>query len=72
MPPRKWARIQGHRGYVNLAVGVQPGLARIEHGLDRGLDTMLIVAAAHRSAREGRTIRIDRSAGCTPDALAAV
>jgi predicted dehydrogenase len=40
--------------------------------LDRGLDTMLVVAAAHRSAREGRTIRIDRTAGCTPDALAAV
>jgi hypothetical protein len=40
--------------------------------LDRGLDTMLVVAAAHRSAREGRTIRIDRSAGCTPEALASV
>ncbi len=40
--------------------------------LDRGLDTMLVVAAAHRSAREGRTIRIDRRAGCTPDALAVV
>ena len=40
--------------------------------LDRGLDTMLVVAAAHRSAREGRTIRIDRSAGCTLDALTAV
>lgn len=53
--------------------------AVLDHGetaevllLDRGLDTMLVVAAAHRSAREGRTIRIDRSSGCTPEALASV
>jgi predicted dehydrogenase len=111
MPPRKWARIQGRDGYVNLGVGAQPGadgvewklgdaepenlliektrpddfIQELEHieavldrgetaevlRLDRGLDTMLVVAAAHRSAREGRTIRIDRAAGCTPDALAA-
>jgi predicted dehydrogenase len=38
--------------------------------LDQGLETMLVVAAAHRSAHEGRSIRIDRSAGCVPEALA--
>jgi predicted dehydrogenase len=111
-PPRKWARIQGREGYVDLAIGFQPDADRVEWKigaaesenlliektrsddfihelehieavldggekaelirLDQGLDTMLIVAAAHRSAREGRVIRIDRSAGCTPDALTAV
>jgi predicted dehydrogenase len=40
--------------------------------IDRGLDTMLVVAAAHRSAAEGRSIRIDYGAGYTPDALTTV
>jgi predicted dehydrogenase len=112
LPPRKWARIQGRNGYVNLTFGIRPGAdgvewklgdgepeqltiektrpddfieelkhveAVLDHAdkaevirLDQGLDTMLVVAAAHRSAREGRSIRIDRSAGCTPEALASV
>ncbi len=111
-PARKWARIQGREGYVDLAIGFKPGADRVEWKigdaesenlliektrsddflqelehieavldggekaeiirLDQGIDTMLVVAAAHRSAREGRVIRIDRSAGCTPDALTAV
>jgi predicted dehydrogenase len=37
--------------------------------IERGLDTMLVVAAAHRSAAEGCSIRIDYSAGYTPAAL---
>tara|TARA_B100000676_G_C18090571_1_gene859313 strand:- start:5007 stop:6086 length:1080 start_codon:yes stop_codon:yes gene_type:complete len=37
--------------------------------LERGLDTMLVVAAAHRSQAEGRTVRIDRAAGFGPNAL---
>jgi len=37
--------------------------------IERGLDTMLVVAAAHRSAAEGRTVHIDYSAGYTPAAL---
>lgn len=112
LPSRKWARLQGRRGYVDLSFGIRPGadgvawkledreaetlviektrpddfieelkhIAAVLDGgetaevlrLDRGLDTMLVVAAAHRSARERRAIRIDRSAGCTPEALAAV
>jgi predicted dehydrogenase len=111
-PPRKWARIQGRNGYVELTVGIQPGTDAVEWKLggsptenllvektrpddfirelthieavldggetaevirlDRGLDTMLVLAAAHRSAHEGRTIRIDRSAGCRLDALTAI
>lgn len=37
--------------------------------LARGLETMLVVAAAHRSAALQRTIRIDYAEGWTPDAL---
>jgi predicted dehydrogenase len=112
LPARKWARIQGRSGYVELALGIRPGADRVEWrvgtaetesllvektrpddfiqelrhieakleagessgaiGLEQGLDTMLVLAAAHRSAAESRTIRIDRSAGCTPEALSAV
>lgn len=108
-PPRKWARIQGVAGHVDLAIGFQPGadgvtwkagdadeenatvsktrpddfIAELRHIeavlggqsdsdallLDRGLDTMLVVAAAHRSAAEGRCIRIDNGAGYVPEAL---
>ncbi len=112
-PPRKWARVQGAGGYVELGIGTEPGadgvgwcigegepqtkripktrpddfLRELEHiapalargadaddwcealGLERGLETMLVVAAAHRSAEEKRSIQIDYTAGCTPDAL---
>jgi predicted dehydrogenase len=108
-PARKWARLQGRDGFVELRIGHEPGrdevisevgaepaqrrvvektrpddfiaeLAHIETALaadpaaspihiDRGLDTMLVLAAAHRSAALGRSVRIDRSAGCTPGAL---
>lgn len=37
--------------------------------ISRGLDTMLVVAAAHKSAREKRTVAIDYSAGCHVSAL---
>lgn len=37
--------------------------------LRRGLDTMLVVAAAHKSAQEKKTIAIDYSKGYTLDAL---
>jgi len=108
-PPRKWARIQGDDGYVDLSIGFEPGrdavawqiadatpgnvtiektrpddfIAELRHieavlegrddsgilRLDRGLDTMLVVAAAHVSAAEGRRIAIDYNAGYRPDAL---
>ncbi len=38
--------------------------------LSRGLDTMLVIAAAHLSHKTGRRIRIDYSQGWTPSALA--
>lgn len=37
--------------------------------LERGLDTMMVIAAAFRSAKENRTVTIDWSAGYTPEAL---
>jgi len=37
--------------------------------LERGLDTMLVVAAAHKSAREGQAVTINYQAGYTADAL---
>lgn len=37
--------------------------------LERGLDTMLLVAAAHKSYAERRTVRVDRAAGYGLDAL---
>ena len=37
--------------------------------LERGLDTMLVVAAAHRSEQEGRRVHLDYDQGYTLDAL---
>jgi predicted dehydrogenase len=37
--------------------------------IERGLDTMLVIAAAHKSVKEMRTVRIDYSAGYTERAL---
>jgi predicted dehydrogenase len=37
--------------------------------LTRGLETMVVIAAAHRSAQTGRRVRIDWSEGYTPAAL---
>jgi predicted dehydrogenase len=108
-PPRKWARVQGTEGFVDLAIGFEPGadavswqttdrpieretiaktrpddfIAELSHiqavldngldsgilQLDRGLDTMLVVAAAHQSAALGRCVRIDYTAGYVLDAL---
>ena len=108
-PPRKWARVQGRDGYVELTVGIEPGVDQVESksgagaasverikktrpddfieelkhveavlegcsdalsiGLDRGLDTMLVIAAAHRSAQEKRSVQIDYESGCSVEAL---
>jgi predicted dehydrogenase len=108
-PPRKWARVQGGAGFVEVAIGQPAGadtlgwqlaggdagtqafpktrpddfieelahVARVLEGraastplaLERGLEAMLVIAAAHLSARERRTVRIDHAAGCVPAAL---
>lgn len=108
-PPRKWARIQGETGHVEMWVGREPGvdavvgmlpekttfehkvtktrpddfIAELRHieaalagdpdaspiSLARGLDTMMVVAAAHKANETGRRVRIDYSKGYTPAAL---
>ena len=37
--------------------------------ISRGLDTMLVIAAAHRSAKSRKSVEIDHSAGYSPEAL---
>ena len=109
-PPRKWARAQSARGFVEWHCGYRPGIDAVLSGngngstqehlfqktrpddfiqelrhircaideggaspsslsIERGLDTMLLIAAAHKSARERRTVSIDYGAGYTTAAL---
>lgn len=107
-PPRKWARMQGDKGFVEWWCGREPGvdvvlgtgtegafdqrvektrpddfieeLRHIEQALAadpatspislaRGLDTMLVVAAAHLSNQTGRRVRINYDAGWRASAL---
>ena len=58
---------------VHIRDAVEAGPAEVEASpisLQRGLETMLVVAAAHRSTREKRSIIIDYAKGATPAALA--
>lgn len=57
------------RELKHVSAAMEAGAGRSELSLARGLDTMLVVAAAHRSAETGRRVRIDHSAGWTPAAL---
>lgn len=108
-PPRKWARVQGRKGYVEWQCGYRSGIdaviestvtgasvlhefpktrpddfiQELQHinialagnpknsplAIARGLDTMLVVAAAFKSVREKRTVSIDYSVGYTDAAL---
>jgi predicted dehydrogenase len=53
--------------HIEAALGTDPEASPIS--LARGLDTMLVVAAAHRSSETGRRVRIDYSRGYTPAAV---
>jgi predicted dehydrogenase len=55
--------------HLEAALAGDPGKSPLS--LARGLDTMLVVAAAHRSAETGRRIRIDYSCGYSPAAIIA-
>ena len=108
-PTRKWARLQGQDGFLELQIAFEPGrdkvisttggctaedyifettrpgdfIAEMEHirdvldgkieespiSLERGLETMLVIAAAHKSARSGRTVEIKYDKGYSSDAL---
>jgi predicted dehydrogenase len=53
----------------HIEASLQGNAAASPISISRGLDTMLVVAAAHRSVREKRTIAIDYSAGYGEAAL---
>lgn len=53
--------------HIEAALDADPAASPI--ALARGLDTMLVVAAAHRSAASGRKVSIDYSRGYRPEAL---
>jgi predicted dehydrogenase len=56
--------------HIEAALASDPAASPI--ALARGLDTMLVVAAAHLSHQTGKRVRIDYSRGCTPSALTAL
>lgn len=53
--------------HIEASLGADPAASPLS--LERGLDTMLVIAAAHRSAETGWRVRIDHSRGYTPAAI---
>lgn len=110
-PPRKWAKVQGDKGYIEWHNSYRSGadavvaqregeekreillpkkrpddfyremihFDKILNGeiktsdspvsLERGLDTVLVIAAAHKSSQEKRTVTIDYTKGYRLEAL---
>lgn len=63
-------RADDFKAEIDHLAGILEGRVRTSPiSLDRGLDTMLVVAAAFKSHREGRRVAIDWSAGYRPEAL---
>lgn len=56
--------------HIEKALATDPKKSSIS--LARGLDTMLVVSAAHLSHQTGRNVRIDYSKGYTPEALSTI
>lgn len=56
--------------HIENALATDPKKSSIS--LARGLDTMLVVSAAHLSHQTGRNVRIDYSKGYTPEALSTI
>lgn len=53
--------------HIEAALAGNPAASPIS--LERGLETMMVIAAAHKSAAEGRVVNIDYSKGFVPAAL---
>jgi len=53
----------------HLAAALEGDPSRSPLAIERGLDTMMLIAGAHRSAREQRTVRIDWGRGYSTKAL---
>jgi predicted dehydrogenase len=108
-PVRKWARLQGSKGFIEWICAYRPGvdavvtpngqgeltvetfaktrpqdfILELKHlaaaldgdasksplSIERGLDTMMVVAAAHRSSQERQSVTIDWSRGYSTRAL---
>lgn len=56
--------------HIEIALSNDPSKSPI--ALSRGLDTMLVIAAAHLSHSTGRRVRIDYTKGHTPQALSTI
>jgi predicted dehydrogenase len=54
---------------VHIDRSLDPAAPLSPLALERGLETMLVVAAAHRAEQTGRRIRLDYTKGFTPAAL---
>jgi len=53
----------------HIATALNGNAATSPLAIERGLDTMMVVAASHRSAQEGRSVEIDWSQGYSTKAL---
>ena len=53
----------------HIAAALESGPAASPLALARGLDTMLVVSAAHKSSETGRPVKIDYSRGYVPAAI---
>ncbi len=53
--------------HIDAALAGNPAASPIS--LERGMETMLVIAAAHKSAQEGQTVHIDYARGFVPEAL---
>lgn len=53
--------------HIDAALAGDPAASPL--AMTRGMDTMLVIAAAHKSAQERRTVRIDYGKGYVPAAL---
>jgi predicted dehydrogenase len=63
-------RADDFKAEIDHLAGILEGKVRSSPiSLDRGLDTMLVIAAAFKSHREGRRVAIDWGAGYRPEAL---
>jgi predicted dehydrogenase len=53
----------------HVEAALNSGPTKSPLAIERGLDTMMVIAAAHRSAQERRSVRIDWSRGYSTKAL---
>jgi len=106
-PTRKWARIQGDKGFIEWECGVKPGVDQVRSMIDgklsvydfkktrpddfikelshidsyigrsndspisliKGLETMLVIAAAHDSSQKGKELNINYALGFNKESI---